>query len=140
MQVIPTCGTVIFNKVGEVLLVEHLSGASHLTGSFGLPAGKIDQDENALDAAVRETFEETGLIVPKEAFHKLPTVYQAKIEQKDGYKTFSWDVFTTQVVGGRLLESSETRPQWIKIEDVASLTLLPNVLNAINEAKMVLKI
>lgn len=140
MAIISTCGAVIFGEAGEVLLVEHLDGANHLTGSFGLPSGKIEQGESSLDATVRETEEETGLVIPKEKFRKLPTIYHAKIEQKDGFKEFTWDVFTTQVSGGKLKESPETKPTWKKVEQIASLPLLPNVMNAINEASALLEI
>ena len=48
-------------KDGHVLLVRRR--VSEGTLSWQLPAGKIEPGENAQDAAVRETLEETGLSV-----------------------------------------------------------------------------
>lgn len=46
----------------EVLLV-HPRGASFRTPLFGIPKGLVDDGEDLQQAAVRETFEETGLAV-----------------------------------------------------------------------------
>lgn len=131
-----TCGAVIFNKKGDVLLVEHLEGSKHVTGTFGLPAGRLEPGEKPLDGTVREVKEETGLSIDKSAFQKLPTTYQAVMERKDGFQRMSWEVFTTTTEGGVLTDSSETRPQWMslkKLEGIKHL-LVPNVYNAIQEA------
>ena len=133
-KVIPTSGAVIFNEQGEVVLVEHGTGAGHLDGRFGLPAGMIEDAETALDAAVREVQEETGLVIPKDKFQKLPTIYSARIDVKSGIKDFSLEVFTTQIAGGGLKDSKEGKPKWVKLDALPQLTLLPNVLNAIKEA------
>lgn len=46
----------------EVLLV-HPRGASFRSPRFGIPKGLIDEDEDPEQAAVRETLEETGVLV-----------------------------------------------------------------------------
>jgi 8-oxo-dGTP pyrophosphatase MutT (NUDIX family) len=48
----------IFDADGRVLL-----GRNSETGIWGLPGGAIDPNEHPADAAVRECFEETGLLV-----------------------------------------------------------------------------
>lgn len=54
---IPTVGALVFNKKGECLLVlTHKWG-----GTYGIPGGKIEKGEKAVDALVREMREETGL-------------------------------------------------------------------------------
>lgn len=50
---------------GHVLLVERKSEPGR--GLWALPGGHIDQGETALDAAVRELYEEAGLDMPKGA-------------------------------------------------------------------------
>lgn len=134
LPIIPTCGAVLLNVSGDVVLVEHREGAHHLTGTFGLPSGKIKPGESSVEAIVREIEEETGIIVNPGALTKLPTVYHAIIEQKDGLKNFSWDVYTAVVTDTGLRESEETKPQWKGVAELDSLRLLPNVKNAITEA------
>ncbi len=132
---IQSCGAVIFNDKGRVLLVEHLDGANHLTGTFGLPSGRPESGESSLDAIVREVREETGLDIEKGEFTKLPTLYRASIKQKDSLKNFIWEVFTSHTGSGMLIGSLETHPQWVEITKVEKLNLLPNVLSAIREAR-----
>jgi 8-oxo-dGTP pyrophosphatase MutT (NUDIX family) len=48
----------VFNHQGSLLL-----GKDAETGSWGLPGGAIDPNEQPADAAVRECYEETGLLV-----------------------------------------------------------------------------
>ena len=47
----------IVEREGKILLVEELSHGKEV---FNQPAGHIDEGENIIDAAVRETLEETG--------------------------------------------------------------------------------
>lgn len=52
---------IILNEKNEVLLGQRRSGL--FTGDWGLPGGKVDLGETLLQAAERETLEETGLVV-----------------------------------------------------------------------------
>lgn len=51
---IEAAGGVVFNRVGELLLIKRL-------GKWDLPKGKIDGDESDEAAAVREVMEECGI-------------------------------------------------------------------------------
>lgn len=135
MDIIPTTGVVVFNTNKQVLLVEHISGASHIAGTFGLPAGRIEEDETAQQAAFRELQEETGITTELHHLHKLPKEYEAKIKRKDGTtKLFTFTVFVCTKYKGELKESEETMPRWIDADKLDGLNLLPNVKEAILES------
>lgn len=137
MPVIPTVGVLIF-KANKVLLVKHGEKAGHITGSYGLPAGRIELGETDQEAAVRELQEETGLLTTTADLEKLqlaiPSV--AAIPRKDGtVKLFSFTGFFCRRFTGELKNSGETLPEWVAFTNVGNLNLLPNVAQVIEEGK-----
>jgi|SRR3989344_1577549 len=130
---ISTVGALVFN--GEkVLLVKHGEAAHHLTGVYGLPGGRLNPRENLLDAAAREFQEETGLVPEKSTMKKVPTIYDAAILRKGGeiLKT-SWNVFLILNYSGDLKATDETSPEWVRIDKIPQLNLLPNTKEVISE-------
>ncbi|HZT55445.1 MAG TPA: NUDIX hydrolase [Burkholderiaceae bacterium] len=61
-----SCGVVILNPDRELLLC-HVTGQNH----WDLPKGGIDPGETPLEAAIRETREESGLRLRAECLHDL---------------------------------------------------------------------
>lgn len=57
----PPIAAAIIVKHGRVLLVRRRVAEGSLSWQF--PAGEVEDGENPVDAAVRETWEETGLVV-----------------------------------------------------------------------------
>ena len=125
-KVIPTAGVLIYRNNEEVLLVRHGESASHLTDTYGLPAGRLRENESEIEAAIRELEEESGLITTQKHLWKLPKFYSAKIERKDGTKTFSLTVFLCDSYSGELRKTDETEPLWIKISDMDNYNLISN--------------
>lgn len=58
---------------GQVLLV-HATGHNFKTG-YGIPKGGIDRGETELEAAIRETYEEVGIKVPKKLIDRTPYTF-----------------------------------------------------------------
>lgn len=133
-----TVAAVAFQE-NRVLLVKHGEKAHHLTGVYGLPGGRLDSGENLLDGAAREFEEETGLTPEKDSMIKIPVVYEADILRKSGeiLKT-SWNVFIVKQYSGNLVRSDETEPEWVGVENVSLLNILPNTEEAIREAIKIL--
>jgi 8-oxo-dGTP pyrophosphatase MutT (NUDIX family) len=131
INLIKTIGVLII-KDDKVLLVRHGKSAEHINDRYGLPAGRIDYNENEKEAAKRELKEETGLDVNLDDLVLLPKEWTARIERKSGIKDFSLKVFYTDKFSGSLINSNETSPEWIVIDDLNSIDLLPNVLDIIN--------
>ena len=134
-DVTPTVGIVILDG-NKVCLVKHGEAAEHLTGVHGLPGGRLNGEEELIDAAVREAYEETGLEINKEDFLQLPEVRYADIPRKNGeILSVSWTVFVTNKFTGDLKGSDETIPEWIEIERIGELTILPNTEVVVNEGR-----
>ena len=53
--------TIIMNQQGKILLLQRSYQDDFMPGKWGLPGGKIELGESPIDAAARETWEETGL-------------------------------------------------------------------------------
>ena len=132
-NVIKTAGVLVFLD-NKVLLVRHGKKAEHLNDVYGLPAGRIEEGETAVVAASRELFEETGLKVITENLIKVPEFYTASIERKGGIKNFSQENFLCKNWEGELKANDETIPEWIIIDELKNLELLPNVEKMIFDA------
>lgn len=140
MNSIPTIGVLVITE-GKVLLVKHKPKAEHLTGTYGLPAGRLEDNEEVVEGAMRELFEETGLQVTKDELIHIPKVFEADIPRKGGEIVhMTWDVFVTTSFSGELKDSEETEPEWVELSKVSKhKNLLPNTENAIKEGLQLLK-
>ena len=129
---IATVGVLIIRD-GKVLLVRHGDSAKHLTGTYGLPAGKVSEDESLEEAAIRELSEETGLVAKKENLKIIPKEYFAEIRQKTGVKSFNFRVFICDSFSGELKPTDETQPEWVPIGELDNYDLLANTKDIVGE-------
>jgi 8-oxo-dGTP pyrophosphatase MutT (NUDIX family) len=58
LLLLPSAGVTLFNETGRILLVQHTD-----RDIWTLPGGIIEPGESPADAALREVWEETGLLV-----------------------------------------------------------------------------
>lgn len=132
-MVIETTGVVIIDG-NKVLLTKHKEEAEHLTGVYGIPAGRIEEGETLIQAAIREVAEEVGLKIREEDLMPIDKTYEAKIEREDGKtKEFSLDAFVCNKYEGSPEESNETIPEWVEISKLNEYKLLPNMEAVIKE-------
>jgi 8-oxo-dGTP pyrophosphatase MutT (NUDIX family) len=57
-SIVPAVNVIVTNEAGDILLIRRTDN-----GRYALPGGGMDLGESITDAAVRETSEETGLVV-----------------------------------------------------------------------------
>jgi len=131
IKVVPTIAVLII-KDRKVLLVKHTEKAGHLTGTYGLPAGRINPGESEKGTAVRELLEETGLKSSEKDLAEFEgNYYIAELERKGSIKLkFGWRVFLCKNCSGEIKESEESIPEWVDIDELDSCNLLPNIKNA----------
>jgi 8-oxo-dGTP diphosphatase len=136
MHVISTVGILLF-KENTVLLVKHGEGASHVTGSYGIPAGRIETGETDAHAAIRELQEETGLKTTEAYLEKLLlNIPDADIPRSDGtIKRFSITVFLCRHYFGELRVTDETTPEWVKMLEIEKLPLIGHTKMMIEDGR-----
>jgi len=136
---IPAIGVLIIDN-GKVLMVKHTENAQHLTDTYALPSGRLEPGESLQSGAIRELFEETGIVAEEDDLIKIPKPFYADILRKSGETlSFKWDVFVAKKFTGEIRESDETIPEWVDLDKVSSLNLIINTENAINEGFKILK-
>ena len=131
----PSVGILIL-KDDTVLLVRHEAGSGYNDHVYGLPSGRLQEDETEIQAAVRELEEETGLKTSIENLIEFPdNFYIAKLPNRKNPDEreieYTWRVFLCNNHFGEIHPSTETTPEWVKIQQLDSYNLIVNVKNAI---------
>jgi 8-oxo-dGTP diphosphatase len=95
---------------GRVLLIEKKRGLG--AGKINGPGGRLEPGETPLQAALRETEEEVGLIPrhPREAG-------QLFFHFADGH-SIHCVVFTAEGAAGEMIETDEARPFWERLDRI----------------------
>lgn len=89
----------IFNSQGEILLMDRADGSG-----WCLPCGWVEPGESPAEAAIRETFEETGLVVYS---RQLVGVFTRRADATNGPHTQIGVTHWCEVNGGKLTLSPE---------------------------------
>lgn len=118
---------VIINENDEVLMMQEAK--PQCMGKWYLPAGRVDPNENLIDAMKREVLEETGLIMDPKSL--------IMIECASG----SWFrfVMTGNIIGGILKTKDESDKESLQacwVREVANLSLRANdILSLIQKGR-----
>jgi 8-oxo-dGTP pyrophosphatase MutT (NUDIX family) len=114
----------VFDGSGRLLL-----GEDAATGLWMLPGGAVDPNEHPADAAVRECFEETGLLVKPERLVGVFGGPEFLVRYPNGDLTYYTTVaFEASVIGGSLKADGEeiARLRYVTQAECDALALTPS--------------
>ncbi|KKQ41160.1 MAG: hypothetical protein US60_C0046G0011 [Microgenomates group bacterium GW2011_GWC1_37_8] len=99
-------------KDGKVLFIKRSEDAEFFPGWLMLPGGKQEEYETPQQAAIRETFEETGIKAVNPVLKVVAT--HNHFYREAVYMVF---IFVANDFSGELKESEEGTPIWIPLEE-----------------------
>jgi 8-oxo-dGTP pyrophosphatase MutT (NUDIX family) len=120
-SVVPAAVAIVAREDGAVLLIRRTDN-----GNWALPGGAIEMSESVADAAVRETFEETGIQVEVTG---LLGIYSdpghvIHFTSNDEVRREFSVALTARPVGGEPTPSSESSEvRWVAPGDLAGYTM-----------------
>ena len=116
-SMVPSVNVVVVNEAGDVLMIRRSDN-----GNWAVPGGAIDLGESMVQAAVRETREETGIeceitgLVGIYTDPKHLILYTSNGEVRQEFSI----LLTAVVIGGQPTPSSESSEvRWVPREDLA---------------------
>ena len=115
-SVVPAAVAVVVNEAGEILLIRRTDN-----GNWACPGGAIEMTESVADAAVRETFEETGVRIEITGLLGVYTNpgHVIHFTSNDEVRREFSVVLTARPVGGEPTPSSESSEvRWVAPADL----------------------
>ena len=121
---VPCAGAIVRDGDGRLLLIRR--GQEPGRGLWSLPGGRCEPGEDAAAAAVRETYEETGLVVTAG-----PLV--GRVERPGpGGVTYVIDDLACTVTGGTLRAGDDAdEARWVDAGELATLPVTDGLLTAL---------
>ena len=100
---LPSVTGIVYGEKGEILLVRQRDG-----GIWSTPGGAVEPDESPVDAVVRETWEETGLLVKPAALIGVFGGPNFVVRYANGDETqYVMTVFECSQLSGQLTDSND---------------------------------
>lgn len=109
---------------GEIILLLRQTHKRQ-ANTWGIPGGKVDQGEDILIAAGRETYEETGIIVPEEAVKFFKTIYVQYDDYDFIYHMFHMEFKTKPEI--KISEEEHQKAEWKTPIDAFGLPLIEDL-------------
>lgn len=106
-------GTLTISKDNKILMIK----SKKIPGKYHFCGGKVEKNETPEDAAIRETFEESGIkckIVSSKSFF---------VDKHEELNNFMFHCYIAVEDGGNLSSSCEGDPMWFDIKEVLNLPL-----------------
>lgn len=116
LEKIKAAGTITTNSEGKVLML----ASTKYPGKWQFCGGKCNKGEWYLHTAVRETYEESGIIVVTPFLAK----NEVFISDSKELGNVHYYCYYAKAVAGELKESYEGVPYWIDIDEVMKLDLV----------------
>jgi ADP-ribose pyrophosphatase YjhB (NUDIX family) len=124
-SVVPSANVIVVDNRGKILMIRRTDN-----GNWAVPGGGMDLGESIIDAAVRETREETGITCEITGLIGIYTnphhviLYTSNGEVRQEFSI----VFTARPVSGELRPSSESsESQWVSPAVIPSLQMHPSM-------------
>lgn len=109
---------------GTILLLHRLPHKSQ-GNKWGVPAGKVDADENLMDALAREVFEETGVQINTANVQRFKSVYAQHPEH-----AFTYHMYHLQLTKKPEIQLSPKEHQafkWVSPRDALTMPLVDDL-------------
>ena len=119
IPIVKTAAVVILEG-GKVLGVRHGYNTTLGEGVRGLPGGRLEKGETKKQAAVRELWQETGLVTEPRYLRPFPGNYfRKRMRFNGGAADASLTVYVCTSFSGELRPEpvGDTAPEWIKLRE-----------------------
>ncbi|WP_084960044.1 NUDIX hydrolase [Thermoactinospora rubra] len=129
-SLVPACGTVTVDEQGHILLQRRRD-----TGQWALPMGKMEIGETPSQCAIRETYEETGVLVEVTGILGIYSDPGHIVAYTDGEVRQEYEVMlTARPVGGAPEANDEASDvRWVAPADLAELDIHPTQWRQLND-------
>jgi len=108
-------------KDEKYLLLKRSEGSNNYKGSWEFPGGKFDQNESLENCLIRETFEETNLVL--KAIGKI-----FEYRHQDNVREINFHIVEVSDFEGKIKLSEEhLEYSWVSIEELENYCLSPIV-------------
>ena len=129
VQEVVVCANVFIRKNGKYLLMKRSSKKKYAPNKIHPFGGKVDQDENPYDGAIREIKEEIGINIKN---LKLEAVILEKTDEKDLPANWLIFHFSADYQSGEVKLTEEGEAVYLTPEEVKASDLFPSVKSVIN--------
>jgi 8-oxo-dGTP pyrophosphatase MutT (NUDIX family) len=113
----------VINRDNQVLILLRGKTAPWMPSKYCLPGGKVEENENLVDAVVRELFEETNISC------NIESLYPHTIQYKNGKSKI---VFSTKIDNPIVQLNWEHEDySWVDLSSIENYNLVPGLYTSI---------
>ena len=116
-------------EIDEKLLLLQRGLAQSESGSWGVPAGKVESGESHAEAALRELFEETGITASSSQLEPLGALYICKPTIEYVYSMFKIHIDKVPTV---YLSEESQNYLWADFQTIQTLPLMASANKSLN--------